>query len=97
MLTDKGIILTFKLPALSSTETCTYPLDNLQIGFAAQENLKITALTSGNYAVTKALNSAGTGYNLVVTASGSVSANTLVHVFAIVVAKNDVITLSKDA
>lgn len=97
MLEGKGIILTFKVPQLADDDTCTFPLSNLGIGLAVQESLKITPITSGNYTVTKELNSAGDGYDIVVEGTGAVTANTLIHVFVIDIAKNDVISLSKDA
>lgn len=96
MLRDKVRIIKLTLPALSSTNTATLQLADMGIGKGEQESMQVLTLTSGNYSIAKVKNSDGT-YKLVVTASGSVSNNTVAIVLAQVIAEWDSFSLTKDA
>jgi hypothetical protein len=95
MLRDKPRIIKVTLPALSSADTVTILLDDLKISPAEQAILMVFALATGNFSVAKSKVSGG-NYKLVITASGSVSASTVVPLLCMA-GGVDAISPAKDA
>jgi hypothetical protein len=96
MLRDKPRIIDIKLPAMSSTNTVTVKLDDYKISPAEQAAMKIFPLASGNFSVAKSKISGG-NYKIVVTASGSVSANTKLPVLCFAGGVDEVVVAAVDA
>ena len=86
MLRDKMRVVKVKTPAMSNTNTLTIDLEKLGIPLGEVESLKFLLLTSGNYTVAKKFNTTTKKWTLVVTATGSVSANTVITLLAQAVA-----------
>ncbi len=86
MLRDKMRVVQVTVPAMTSTKTCTIDLEKLGIPLGEVESLKFLLLTSGNYTVAKKYNTTTKKWTLVVTATGSVSANTVITLLAQAVA-----------
>jgi hypothetical protein len=89
MLRDKPRVIRIKLPAMTSTKTVTVKLDDLKISPAEQASLEIFPMASGNFSVAKSKISGG-NYKIVVTASGNVSANTMLPILCIAGGVDDV-------
>ena len=89
MLRDKPRVINIKLPAMTSTKTVTVLLDDLKISPAEQADLRIFPLATGNFSAAKSKISGG-NYKIVVTASGNVSANTMLPILCIAGGVDDV-------
>lgn len=96
MLKDKGFIVNVTLPALASTNTARAKLADLGLPESSSGSLEILQLTSANATFAKAKGTDGLWY-LVATATGSVSANTVVSLYCQVVPATAAVTLVKDA
>lgn len=86
MLRDKMRVVKVKVPAMTSTKTCTIDLEKQGIPLGEVESLEFLLLTSGNYTVEKKFNTTTKKWTLVVTATGSVTANTVITLLAQAVA-----------
>ena len=79
MLRDKPRVIRIKVPAMTSGKKVTLPLDNLKISPAEQASLNTIPLATGAFSVAKEKISDG-NYKIVITASGSVNANTVIPI-----------------
>ena len=94
MLRDKMRVFQVTLPALTSTKTCTIDLEELGIPLGEVESLKFLPLTTGNYTVAKKYNTTSKKWTLVITATGNVTANTVVNLLAQAVSEFIKITIA---
>lgn len=82
MLRDKMRPVLVTVPAMTNTKTCTIDLEKQGIPLGEVESLKFLLLSSGNYTVAKKFNTTTKKWTLVVTATGNVSANTVITLLA---------------
>ena len=94
MLRDRMRVLQVTVPAMTSGKTCTIDLEELGIPKGEVESLKFLKITSGNFTVAKKFNTTTKKWTLVITASGSVSANTVIDILAQAVAEFTKITVA---
>ena len=78
MLRDKMLVFQITVPAMTSGKTVTLKTKDLKIPDGEAVSLQVLPISSGNYSVAKKYNTTTKKYTIVVTASGSVNANTVV-------------------
>lgn len=94
MLRDKMRVLQVTVPAMTSGKTCTIDLEEQGISKGEVESLKFLKLTGGNFTVAKQFNTTTKKWTLVITATGSVTANTVIDILAQAVAEFTKITVA---
>lgn len=82
MLRDKMRVFQVTLPAMTSTKTVTINLTKVGIALGEVESLKFVPITTGNFTVAKKWDTTNKKWTLVITATGTVSASTVVSILA---------------
>lgn len=82
MLRDKMLVFQVTVPAMTSGKKCTIDLEDKGIPNGVVESLKFLPVTTGNYSVEKKYDTTNKKWTLVITASGNVTANTVINILA---------------